>query len=638
MAGGESHTAGCMNEEASRETELLLPRAPVKLSPAEMLGLLRAGTSGMTRSLRAWEPPAVEVIREALPQYGITAFVARGGMGAVYRGAQGALNRPVAVKILPPDMVDDAMDFVVRFKREARAMATLSHPGIVAVHEAGETAEGLLYFVMEFVEGADVAQWIEQQGRLSAAEALRIAAEVCAALECAHAAGIIHRDIKPSNVLLDDQGVVKVADFGLAKFDVADGSATQSMVAVGSPDFLAPEAHIPGLKVDHRVDLYALGVMLYQMLTGKVPRGRFDPPSLEVPGLDPRLDAIIDKAMQSDRAKRYASATEMRVVMEEVMLSAGSFGSASKGIRRLKMMKAWAAFVALVVAGGTAWWMENAGARAAKMPALTGPSWSQMPTAEDKQQVFTNTLGMKFVPVPGTDVLFCIHETRKGDYAAYAAANPGVDGSWNTGLSYAGGEVSMTDEHPVVKVNAADVAGFCTWLGKKEGRTYRLPTDAEWSCAVGIGEREDAKMLPMSKAARLKVVYAWGLAWPPPPGAGNFADESHKLVRSVGDIVTGYDDGFATTAPVMSFAPNALGIYDLAGNVWERCTDWADAQHTLQVGRGSSFDNGERDFLQASVRHEKRIGERSANVGFRIVVEKASLNLAKDGRTVSGAP
>lgn len=268
----------------------------------------------------SWRPPSAEALQAVLPQYEVTSFIARGGMGAVYKGVQKALRRTVAIKILPPG-ADEGHDlhFAERFKLEAQSMARLSHPGIVAVYDAGETATGLLFFVMEFVEGTDLQQFIRKQGRLLPEQAIALTAHICDALAFAHEEGIVHRDIKPSNVMLDKRGRVKVADFGLAKaMNLESLMLTRSDVAVGSPDFVAPEAMIPGVKVDHRADLYAVGVMFYEMLTGKIPRGRFHLPSAVVPQLDPRLDEIVDKAMQPDPKHRYASAIEMRADLDRV--------------------------------------------------------------------------------------------------------------------------------------------------------------------------------------------------------------------------------------------------------------------------------------------------------------------------------
>jgi formylglycine-generating enzyme required for sulfatase activity len=169
-----------------------------------------------------------------------------------------------------------------------------------------------------------------------------------------------------------------------------------------------------------------------------------------------------------------------------------------------------------------------------------------------RDQSFTNSLGMKFVPVPETKIFMCIHETRKKDYAAYAAANPSAGEAWKN-QEREGVPVSSGDDHPVVGVDWDEVRAFCAWLSAKDGRTYRLPTDREWSFAVGIGRDEPAEAAPDSLGNKIPDRYPWGAGWPPPPGAGNYPDTVGK--EAIPDLlaIEGYTDGYATTAPVMSF-------------------------------------------------------------------------------------
>ena len=267
-----------------------------------------------------WTPPSTEHLQRMLPQYEIVSMLGHGGMGAVYQARQKSLDRMVAIKILPPDAADDEAQFIARFQNEARTMAKMNHPAIVSVYDFGETQEGQLYFVMEFVDGTDVAQMIKSQGKLPPDHALAITAHVCDALDYAHNHGVIHRDIKPANILINREGQVKVADFGLAKLDdpSATTGLTKSHMAMGTPDFVAPEVLSLGVTVDHRADLYAIGVMLYQMLTGEIPRGMFRMPSEKVGG-DPRFDAIISKAMESDRETRYQTALEVRHDLDRIL-------------------------------------------------------------------------------------------------------------------------------------------------------------------------------------------------------------------------------------------------------------------------------------------------------------------------------
>lgn len=285
---------------------------------------LSSPASGSTDAAAPWQAPAAEDIQFHLPQHEVIELLGRGGMGAVYKARQLSVDRIVAIKVLPRRAADDGLKFAERFKQEARAMARLAHPGIVQVFDAGQTADGLLYIVMEFVEGTDVARLIEEKGRIGAEEAVRIAKAVCEALSFAHANGIVHRDIKPANVMFDARGQVKVADFGLAKMDAGASAAvlTQSSVMMGSPDFIAPEALKRGAAMDHRADIFAVGVMLYQMLTGELPRGMFKLPSRLAPELDERLDAIVCKAMEPDPPERFQSAEELRAALDGLSAAA----------------------------------------------------------------------------------------------------------------------------------------------------------------------------------------------------------------------------------------------------------------------------------------------------------------------------
>jgi len=237
-----------------------------------------------------------------------------------------------------------------------------------------------------------------------------------------------------------------------------------------------------------------------------------------------------------------------------------------------------------------------------------------------KRPSFTNSLGMKFVPVPGTQILMCIHETRRADYAAYAALHPETDLSWQK-VTFDGQPVSSQDDEPAVNVSWDAAQAFCQWLSQKEGRSYRLPTDREWSVAVGIGGREPATgATPESLSGKLKDEYPWGNAWPPVHGSGNFADEEcHRKCPSE-KTIGGYVDGFPTTSPVMSFPPNALGIHDLSGSAWEWCEDFMNATKTQHVLRGGSWGTSARNALLSSFRG----GQPSTRIwrcdGFRCVI------------------
>ncbi|WP_395740743.1 protein kinase domain-containing protein [Prosthecobacter sp.] len=1115
-----------------------------------------------------WQPPSPEHLQELLPAYEILGIIGKGGMGAVYQGRQKSLDRLVAIKLLPPEAADNDMQFVERFKNEARTMAKMNHPAIVHVYDFGETSDHQLYIVMEFIDGTDVAKMIQSQGKLPPEHALAISAHVCDALQYAHTHGVVHRDIKPANILLNMEGQVKVADFGLAKTaDAGDAGLTKTNMAMGTPDFVAPEALTPGMIVDSRADLYAVGVMLYNMLTGQVPRGAFHMPSVTC-ATDLRFDNIIGKCMQMDREARYQTAFDIRRDLDVILTTplarqgvrtisvkprdlpqkpaaktpgppqqqkpgstsapvrseqpppaagppAKSVPSAQNiestaqkssagiyyGIAAVSTIAAAALFlfpgsgentapdpVAQIkeqkpkpeskpstapkpaeptpqtsavltfaghryqfIAGKDSWtearakavsmgahlatitskeedefinrsfrdslpkdkdiafiggmasptpdwtWVtgetfaykpsfsfkagemrmlclerggrlqwkvqpsgnrgqgfiiewdddgspppatpiltfaghryqivtnklkwDAAKARAESMgghlatittreenewvnknifpqlkktadaknadrffigaiqpKAPDGPwewitgepfslqpwmtsfpndknqkvevatihskSWDDVPQTyealsflvewddappaksapspqaapavvemvkpaqpaapepampappsagpappadprlaqleagyqsrydsdaqkpylaaitalnqsyvangiararataqargslaeinaldaekttietrgtvpaedaadtpeslktlrdtyraalaqltarrdaaaapllqlylgaldvyvsdltkagkiEEARQVqalrdskaqpatvsvpqpaatasqsispgkeFTNSLGMKFVPVKGTDTMFCIHETRRQDYAAYAAENPSVDGSWKN-ANRNGIPVGDKDDHPVVSVSWDEAHKFCEWLSKKEGKTYRLPTDEEWSIAVGIGPQEDRRKdsTPESLRFVLKDEYPWGGDFPPKTKdkAGNYRDMTYSEKFKTEPYLGEYEDGFATTAPVMSFKPNKLGLYDLGGNADEWVEDWYNAAQKERATRGFNFHYGAANAMHQNLLSSGRghcaPDKREFVIGFRIVLE-----------------
>ncbi len=330
-------------------------------------------------------PPTPLELAPLFPELEILELVGHGGMGVVYRARQKQLDRCVALKILSPKIARDAA-FAERFLREARAMAKLSHPHVVAVYDFGQTevasgqwpvaSEGkaasdsdneklatshsplttpLYYFVMEFVDGVNLRRLLDT-GNLAPEQALAIVPQICDALQYAHDAGVVHRDIKPENILLDKSGRVKIADFGLAKlvgrgaggtsgqWPVASGQGTSGQWPVasgqnmesnpqspipnpssltaagqvlGTPNYMAPEQREHPQQVDHRADIYSLGVVFYQMLTGELPVGRFAPPSKKVQ-IDVRLDEVVLRALEREPDRRYQQAGELKTHVETI--------------------------------------------------------------------------------------------------------------------------------------------------------------------------------------------------------------------------------------------------------------------------------------------------------------------------------
>lgn len=254
------------------------------------------------------------------PQLEILELLGQGGMGVVYKARQKQLDRLVALKILPPH-IGQTEAFAERFTREAKSLARLSHPRIVMIYDFGHTEAGLYYFIMEFVDGTDLRRVI-QTGELSVSEALTIIPQICEALQYAHEEGIVHRDIKPENILLNKKGQVRIADFGLAKLlDRPATRATSTLTKVGqqmgTPHYMAPEQIEHPSGVDHRADIYSLGVVFYEMLTGELPLGRFAPPSQKVQ-VDIRLDNVVLRTLEKEPERRYQHISEVKSEVEAI--------------------------------------------------------------------------------------------------------------------------------------------------------------------------------------------------------------------------------------------------------------------------------------------------------------------------------
>lgn len=265
-----------------------------------------------------FDPPKVSELASLFPQLRIHELAGCGGMSAVYRASQTQLGRDVALKILPQEIAA-SHGGLERFQREARTLARLNHPNIVQVYDAGQ-AGPWCYIVMEFVAGPNLRQ-VLGDSHLPSTEVLRIAGAICDGLQYAHDQGVVHRDIKPENVLLDQDGQVKLVDFGLAKVFLSDldHAATRTGQILGTPHYLAPEQIEMPTSVDHRADVYSLGVMMYEMLTGELPLGHFQPPSIRI-GSDPALDEVVLQAMAKDRQMRYQQARDLRNRMSAATL------------------------------------------------------------------------------------------------------------------------------------------------------------------------------------------------------------------------------------------------------------------------------------------------------------------------------
>lgn len=315
------------------------------LAAAKGLGDQSAAPDGLGR-------PGVEELSGALPDYDVQVVIGRGGMGTVYRARHRKLDRMVAIKVLLPPAAAgasaaEAAAFTERFEREARVLARLDHPNIVRIHDFGTMPEplGLHYLVLEYVEGANLRDLL-RDGRLTPREVLELVPQICEGLQAAHRVGVIHRDIKPENILVDADGHVRIADFGLAKMSEGELTGlglTRTSQTFGTLHYMAPEQVRGAGGVDHRADLYSLGVVLYEMLTGELPIGRFPAPSERAAGAKP-FDRVVLKALESEPARRHEAASDVKRDLESAeqkprsvraVVGASSIGARNAGMPRL---------------------------------------------------------------------------------------------------------------------------------------------------------------------------------------------------------------------------------------------------------------------------------------------------------------
>ena len=563
----------------------------------------------------------LEMFDSSLPSvkgYRMGPLAGSGGMGLVFRATSEADDTTVALKMLSNRWCEDK-EQVARFEREARMLSQLDHPNIVRFIESGETQDGQLFLATEFVEGIDMRRRLVQSP-MPPKEAFAVFEQICAAIEYAHSKHIVHRDLKPSNVLLGSDGTVKVADFGIAK-PAPTGSAavslTQSNSTIGTPYYMAPESINNLSKATARSDIYSLGVMLYELLTGSLPMGHFQPVSKKT-GLDTRLDSVIAKALAEDPAHRFASVKE--------------FHQAVKRIAVPRPPRIWlrvAVMTVVLLAATGAWsWQKREEERQRARPEY----------AASRAHPYVNDLGMKFAPLPGHPLLFSLWETRIRDYEAFIKETGGPAGDakaasplrvpgrtgWQESptASWKVPGWPVTPDHPVCGVSYVEASAFCAWLTAREraaGRisthhTYRLPTSDEW---------QDAAAHPSDSGGDgAATEFIWGDAWPPPRGAGNLTGREVIQPPWPGWNTLDYEDGYPRTAPVGQFTPSAKGFYDLEGNVKEWCVPLPGGDPSLKPLRGAAWGtNAQRKLFGMRYLSLADPNERHSLHGFRCVLE-----------------
>ncbi len=698
--------------EIPLEPELPLPPSAPHVDPNRALRRLTAGETIAGR-------------------FRLDGLLGKGTLGLVLLAHDETLDRKCALKFISTAVTSEPAVSAALKSGVERARA-LEHPHIVRVFEWVEDREReLLVVVMEAVSGdnLDTLRAARPHGWFEPAEVAGWVAQLCDAIAFAHERGITHRDLKPANLLLDPADGVKIADYGIPTMLDADplyftGRDTSGTAAYQSPEQMRGEPPQPA------DDLYALGVTLHELLTGKPPflatsksyllhKVTTQPlPSIaghrrELAGIDAPIPAVWEETiaallsrdpalrpiprevakrlatapiapppveapveapvetpavapMQSGRdgtpcrPEQPAPASESPPVRERTARRAVPTSERQTGLWTLALIAAVLGVIALGAWLGRdtsasrrkAWEREAQAvptptpaptpaptpvptpaptpvpatptpapkmqAAATPAPATPAPPTPAPPPPVQLAPPFTNSLGMKFVPLPGTDIRMCIWPTRVRDYAVFAKAKELRSTSWSTPGFEQG------PDQPVVNVSWEDAVAFCRWLtalerGKgvlAEAQSYRLPTDREWSRGVGLADEPGDT--PEQRDMSAPTVYPWGTQWPPPPGAGNYAGtetESDTAIKA-------YDDGFPATSPVGSFAANPFGLFDMGGNVWQWVEDAWNHESKDKVVRGASWYNGTvRISLLSSCRVHSSPQDTRDNYGFRLVLE-----------------
>ncbi len=559
----------------------------------------------------------------SIPGFEMVRELGHGGMGVVYLARQLSLNRPVAIKVLPPLPRVEAAARASRFRQEAELMARVLHPNIVSIYDFG-IADGRPYLVMEFVEGGDLRRQIVPDRPMDPARARALIAPIARALGFLHRNGILHRDLKPANVLMSGGRTPKVADFGIAVMGGA-GDPTQPGLGPGTPGYVAPEQQY-GLKVDERCDQYSLAAVAYELLTGRKPLGPFAPPSRHNTKLSRSVDEAIVRALREDHDERFATVEEFAEALDHGLAAS----HARSGGRRW----AWAAVpvVALIVIGlGFLKHLERVRAVPQPPPAIApallppvipdaAPPIAPAPPVVANRgplpRVLKNSAGMTmFLLSPGeftmgspdddrdawadehpqhrvritrdfylaecevTNRQFRTFVDRKGykteaeqdrkdgrgGYVYDVKAKVLVrDPKWtwrNPGYAK-----PPADDEPVVQVTWADAQAFCAWLAEEEHLPYRLPTEAEWeyACRAGTTTR-----------------------W-------NTGDDLVKLDEAAWTV----RNADFHMHPVGQKAPNPWGLRDMHGNAWEWCEDWFGAYAAAPATDPTGLPRGDKRALR----------------------------------------
>lgn len=610
--------------------------------------------------------PSVEELQDLFPKLEILELIACGGMGAVYKARQPQLDRFVALKILPPS-VGKAQEYAERFRREARAMAQLNHPGVVGIFDFGQAGD-YFFFVMEYVDGFTLHELI-RAGSLEPKKAFSLFLQVCAGLAYAHEKGVVHLDIKPGNIMLDKEGRAKILDFGLASLR-RGGETDGAKEDMGTPDYAAPERFGSDGIVDHRADIYSLGVVLYETLVGKVPKGEFAAAST-LSEVDPAVDEVIENCLAPDPEDRYGAVQDLsRAVSASRRARQSVAGKKEREgdarpvkdlaaekrrevvLSRLKWRLGILLVLAMLVGAGAFLFRDKiklefrkkqqsgaisggkAGDQAEEMKTRLEEERAEKVkevapiVAEEKrvpdqkvkalssEQTFTNGVGIEMIRVPEGSFRMGdlsgnqrenespVHSVELSGY--YLAATELTEGQWKSVMGRMRGD-ERGDRYPHDRVSWEAAMKFCRKLTEDEQAAGRLPEGYVYTLPTEAQWEHACRAGTESDYAGNLDALAWY--------ADNSAGESH---------------------PVAGKQPNAWGFFDLHGNVSEWCLDHYAEKYPqdgalghygkgrLRVQRGGSW-NDEGGRCRSAARTANRPAFRGAETGFRPCLTRAEL-------------
>jgi serine/threonine-protein kinase len=598
-----------------------------------------------------------DVTQRVVPGYELLRPIGRGGMAVAYLARQLSLDRRVVLKFLFRDPGLDPIEQAARFRREAELMARLSHPNIATIFDFG-IDDGQPFLVMEYVEGGDLRSQMEPSRPMAAERVRRLLRALVQALECLYQHGILHRDLKPENILLAPEDTPKVSDFGIAVPEALVGSLTHSGHFAGTIGYMAPEVQYR-LPVDERADQYALAAVTYELLTGQLPLGAFPAPSEVNPRLHRSVDVALLRALSEDRSGRFATIRAFGEALDRAL-------AAPRRRHRVWVVITTAAALAACgllaltarrqtqtlsprerVAEGRVRAKAPPSGPAERETVIKAPTLAGAAVDSKPAPILTNSLGMRLVLIPiGTffmgspdadpyaradekpwhevvveDAFYMgacevtVREFRRFVEATGYRTRPERDGrggarydrqqrktvmSPELNWGNPGFERVQDDDEPVVQICREDAIAFCEWLTQREGVLYRLPTEAEWEYACRAGSNAP---------------------W-------SFGTDKEALC----DFAWFKGNAGATTHPVGRKHPNAFGLYDMYGNVWEWCRDrylpgydQADSSATNgassqqeYVIRGGSFGSSATEEARSASRRGAVVGYRYHSCGFRV--------------------